>query len=178
MAADWSKLTVLHYPDPRLRKHCEPVTAFDDDLAALAKRLIELMRAHNGVGLAAAQVGVPLRLFVMNTTDDAKNDKVVVNPELVDLQGAKESEEGCLSLPDVRVQVRRAFRAKLKAQDLQGKPLEIEGDDLTARVWQHETDHLNGVLIIDRMGPSDKIATKKALRELEVKFDGAKRTGK
>lgn len=178
MAADWSKLSIVHYPDPRLRKRCEPVTKFDADLAALAGRLLELMREHNGVGLAAAQVGVPLRLFVMNTTDDPANDKIFVNPELLDLLGAKEAEEGCLSLPDVRVEVRRALRARLKAMDLSGKPIEIEDSDLTARVWQHETDHLNGVLIIDRMGPSDKIATKKALRELEVKFDGAKRTGK
>lgn len=171
MAADWSKLSVIHYPDPRLRKRCEPVTEFNADLAALAKRMLELMREHNGVGLAAAQVGIPLRLFVMNTTDDTANDRVFVNPELLDLQGAKEAEEGCLSLPEVRVQVRRFHRAKMKAQDVDGKSIEAEEQDLPARVWQHETDHLNGVLIIDRMGPSDKIATKKQLRELEASFD-------
>ncbi len=178
MSADWSKLSVVHYPDPRLRNRCEPVTKFDADLAALARRMLELMREHNGVGLAAAQVGVPLRLFVMNTTDDPANDKIVVNPELVDLQGAKEGEEGCLSLPEVRVEVRRAQKARLKAVDLAGKPFEVEDSDLTARIWQHETDHLNGVLIIDRMGPSDKIATRKALRELEAKFEGSKKAGK
>ena len=178
MSADWSKLEIIHYPDPRLRQRCEPVTEFDADLAALAKRMLELMRAHNGVGLAAAQVGVPLRLFVMNTTEDAANDKVFANPELLDLTGAKESEEGCLSLPEVRVQVRRAQRGKLRAQDLKGQTVEIEADDLTARVWQHEIDHLNGVLIIDRMGPSDKIATKKLLRELELEFEELKKRGK
>lgn len=170
MATDFSKLTVINYPDPRLRKRCAAVTQFDADLAALAKRMLELMREHNGVGLAAAQVGLSVRIFVMNITDDSANDRIVVNPELVDLEGVKESEEGCLSLPEVRVQVRRAARCRLRALDVEGKPFELQGEDLLARVWQHETDHLNGVLILDRMGPSDKIATKKRLKELEAAF--------
>ncbi|MBI5866569.1 MAG: peptide deformylase [Planctomycetes bacterium] len=169
MAQDWSKLTVLTYPDARLRKRCAPAKSFDADLASLAKRMLELMREHRGIGLAAAQVGVNVRLFVMNPTDEPANDKVYVNPELRDLVGGKEDEEGCLSLPEIRVQVRRATRARLVAYDVSGNPVEVEDSDLVARVWQHEIDHLDGVLIIDRMGPSDAIATRKQLKELSAK---------
>lgn len=170
MANDFSKLRVIHYPDPRLRKPGLAVTQFDADLAALAKRMLELMREHSGVGLAAPQVGLPIRMFVMNMTDEPANDRIVVNPELLDLEGTKDSEEGCLSIPEVRVQVRRAARCRLKGFDVSGKPIELTGEDFIARIWQHETDHLNGVLIIDRMGPSDKIATKKLIKDLESAY--------
>ena len=170
MATDFSKVKVINYPDPRLRTLGIPVKRFDSDLFALAKRMLELMREHKGVGLAAPQVGLAMRMFVMNATDDPANDRIVINPELLDLEGAKESEEGCLSIPEVRVQVRRALRCRLKALDVEGKPFELAGEDFIARIWQHETDHLNGVLIIDRMGPGDKIATKKHLKDLEAAF--------
>lgn len=167
---DLEKLTVIHYPDPRLKKPCEPVRVFDEHLAALAKRMGALMREHKGVGLAASQVGVMVRLFVMNVTDDPANDQVFINPQIRDLQGGKEDEEGCLSIPDVRVHVRRATRCRLVAQDLAGKPVELQGEDFVCRVWQHETDHLNGILMLDRMGPADRIATKKTLQELEAEY--------
>lgn len=175
MSIETKKLTVIHYPDPRLRGRCQPVTEFNDDLAALAARMLELMHEHKGVGLAAAQVGVPLRLFVANPTEDRKNDRVYVNPELFDLEGMKEAEEGCLSIPEVHIIVRRPLRARIKAQDLSGAPFERAAEDFEARVWQHETDHLNGVLIIDKMGPSDRIASKKKLKELEEEFESRRR---
>lgn len=175
MSTDWKKLKVIHYPDPRLRGRCKPVTEFNADLAVLAERMIELMHEHKGVGLAAAQVGVPLRIFVANPTDDRKNDRVYVNPELFDLEGAKEAEEGCLSIPDVHIIVRRPLRARIKAQDVTGAAFERAAEDFEARVWQHETDHLNGVLIIDKMGPSDRIASKKKLKELEEEFESTRR---
>lgn len=167
MDYELDKLTIRIYPDPVLRKKSQPVTAFDERLAALARRMLELMREARGVGLAAPQVGLPIRLFVMNPTGKEGDDQVYLNPELLDPQGGKEDEEGCLSIPDVRVQVRRATRIRLRAQDLGGKPVELDGEQFIARIWQHETDHLNGVLILDRMGPGDKLATRKALRELE-----------
>ncbi len=170
MPADLAKLRIIHYPDPRLRQTCKLVTRFDDDLVALVTRMFELMRADRGIGLAAPQVGVMLRLFVMNATGEPGDDHVVINPELRDLQQLVVAEEGCLSIPEVRVQVRRAEKCWLKAQDLSGKSVEAEGRDLVARIWQHETDHLNGVLIIDRMGPADAIAAKKTLRALEGSF--------
>lgn len=171
MSTDLAALRIIEYPDPRLRIQGETVTRFDAELAALARRMGELMREAKGVGLAAPQVGLALRLFVMNVTDDAANDRAFVNPTIHDGRNPKDAEEGCLSIPDVRGQIRRAFRCRIVAQDLSGAPIELEGEDLVARVWQHETDHLNGILIIDRMGPSDQLAAKKTLRELEAAFE-------
>ncbi|MFQ5807245.1 MAG: peptide deformylase, partial [Phycisphaerae bacterium] len=95
---------------------------------------------------------------------------IFVNPEIHDMHGSREAEEGCLSIPEVYVQVRRAACCRIVAQDVYGKPIEREGEDMLCRVWQHETDHLNGILILDRMGPSAKIATKKWLKELETTY--------
>jgi peptide deformylase len=170
VSVELEKLSIVHYPDPCLRRVCEPVTEFDGEVAALARRMLELMHAGRGIGLAAPQVGVLKRLFVMNRTGEPEDDLIFVNPEIRDLHGSREAEEGCLSLPEIYVQVRRAARCRIIAQDLNGEPIEREGEDLLCRVWQHETDHLNGILILDRMGPSDKIATKKRLKELEVAY--------
>jgi peptide deformylase len=169
-AIDLDNLAVIHYPDPRLRKTCKPITRFDDDLAAFVERMLELMHAGKGVGLAAPQVGVLKRMFVMNHTGDPKDDKVLINPEIRDMHGSREAEEGCLSLPEVYAHVRRASRCRIVAQDVNGDPIDMEGEDLLCRIWQHETDHLNGVLILDRMGPSERVATKKRLKELETDY--------
>jgi peptide deformylase len=166
-------LTILKYPDQRLRQRCAPVTAFDEKLAALARDMLALMHQAEGVGLAAAQVGIPLRIFVMNPGGEAARDYVFVNPELHELSGAREAEEGCLSIPDVRVQVRRALRGRIVACDLSGSPFELEAEEFICRIWQHEIDHLNGTLIVDRMGPGDRIATRRRLRELEAEHRAA-----
>ena len=163
---DLEKLRILHYPHPALRKVCEPVTEFDDDLAAFVKRMIVLMHEGRGVGLAAPQVGVLKRVFVANASGKEGDDRYFINPEIRDTHGSVEGEEGCLSIPEVYVKVRRAASCVVHAQDLRGKKFEIPATELFGRVCQHETDHLNGVLILDRMGPSDKIATKKRLKEL------------
>lgn len=174
-AKELQSLVILKYPDPRLRKRCEPVTEFDEALRALAARMLELMKAAPGVGLAAPQVGVLRRMFVMNQTGEAKDDLVFVNPTIHDLSGAKEAEEGCLSLPEVFINVRRGLRCRIAAFDLDGEPFERSGEDLEARVWQHETDHLDGRLIVDKMGPTDRIANRKVLKELEQQFKGGRR---
>ncbi len=168
MPLDAAALRIITYPDPRLRKVSQVVERFDEDLAVLAGRLLQLMRQHDGVGLAAPQVGILLRLFVCNPTGDPKDDHVYVNPKLTDLSGQADREEGCLSIPDVNVNVRRSLSCKMHAFDLQGRPVEEEGTDLLARCWQHECDHLEGRLIIDRMSESDKIANRKAIRQLET----------
>ena len=170
VSVDLQNLTVVHYPDPRLREACEPVTRFDDDLKALVKRMLDLMHQGHGVGLAAPQVGVSSRLFVMNITDEEQDDLVFINPEIHDMHGVREAEEGCLSFPEVFAQIRRAAECTIKAQNPDGEPFELTGEGLLCRVWQHETDHLSGTLIVDRMGPSDKIATKKQLKELEAAY--------
>jgi peptide deformylase len=158
---------IVVYPDSRLRQVCEPFDRFDGELKTLAERMVRTMRAGNGIGLAGPQIGVMGRIFVCNVTGKPQDDLVFVNPELYDLSGAVEAEEGCLSIPDVTVTVRRARRCRMQAQDVQGRPVDAEAEDLLARVWQHECDHLDGGLIIDRMNGSDRIANKRILTEME-----------
>ena len=170
MKNDLGRMRIIIYPDPRLRKACKPVEQFDKNLATLAARMIELMHEAKGVGLAAPQVGVLLRLFVCNTTGQSEDDRAFVNPTLTDLTGDIESEEGCLSIPDVTVPIRRANACVLEARDLSGKPVKLQAVDLAARCWQHECDHLDGRLIIDRMSEADRIAQRRTLKQLESQF--------
>jgi peptide deformylase len=164
---DLAKLHILHYPDPRLRRRGDEVTDFGPDLAAFSLRMHELMKQGKGVGLAAAQLGVPVRLFVMNPTGEPNDGLTLVNPRLEDQAGAVEAEEGCLSIPGVNVKVRRAQRLRVLAQDMKGRHFEFTAEDLVARICQHEIDHLDGVLILDKQGPTDEIANRKAVRALE-----------
>lgn len=170
MSSDALPKSIVLYPDPRLRQKCSPVREFDRSLAALAERMLELMETHRGVGLAGPQVGATRRLFVCSPTGERADARVYVNPVLSNLTGAVEGEEGCLSIPEVRVVVRRAKRCTIQAFDVDGKPFEETAEDLLARIWQHETDHLDGRLIIDRMDASDKIANKKQIAHLEATF--------
>jgi len=164
-------LKIITYPDPRLRKVSADVTIFDERLAALARRMFELMREARGVGLAAPQVGHNIRLFISNHSGKPEDDRVYVNPVLSDAEGDEASEEGCLSLPKINVEVVRAKTAKMLAKDLAENPIEQVETGYIARIWQHELDHLNGVLIIDKMGPTAKIENRKILKELEEKFE-------
>jgi len=168
-------LRLILYPDPRLKKKSQPVTVFDEDLKKTAARMFELMRENEGVGLAAPQVGLNIRLFVVNATGKPEDDKVYVNPMLSDADGDEEAEEGCLSLPDIKVGIRRPTqRVKMQAQDLEGKPFQEIGEGFLTRIWQHENDHLNGVLITDRMGPVAKMTYRKKLKEMEDDFNEGK----
>jgi peptide deformylase len=170
MSADSLPTRITVYPDPRLRQACAPVEEFDERTAALAKRMLELMTEGNGVGLAGPQAGICRRIFVANPTGEPGDDHVYINPELFDLTGSVEAEEGCLSLPDIRVNVRRARVCCIRAQDVTGKVFEQQGEGLIARIWQHETDHLDGRLIIDRMDSTDKIANRKKISQLEADY--------
>ena len=166
----YEDLKIVIYPDPRLRKVSKPVKEFNEDLAALAARMLTMMRENKGVGLAAPQVGKNIRLFVMNATGEPGDDRVYVNPVLTDPDDEETGEEGCLSIPDIKTDVVRAKRMKLTAQDLAGKPIEEIQTGYPTRVWQHEIDHLNGTLIIDRMGALAKMTHRKKLKELEEKY--------
>ena len=166
----YEQLTIIQYPDPRLRKASVPVPAFDADLVALAARMLELMRDAKGVGLAAPQVGLNVRLFVTNHTGEPADDRVYVNPELSEADGDAEDEEGCLSLPKVNVSVVRSRTVRMRARDVRGGPIDEAAADYVARIWQHETDHLNGILLTDRMGPVAKLTHRKLLRDLEAKY--------
>jgi peptide deformylase len=163
-------LAIIIYPDPRLQKVSVPVEQFDASLAALAAKMFVLMRDAKGVGLAAPQVGINRRLFVMNATGDPMDDLIIVNPELSDMEGSEQSEEGCLSLPELRVQIDRSKHTRLHAQDVHGNPIDRVADGYEARIWQHEFDHLNGILLIDRMGAVARALHRGLLRDLEAKY--------
>lgn len=168
MTVDAARLRILTYPDAALRQVAEPVASIDDTVRAVAARMTELMYDAAGAGLAAPQVGLSWRLFVTRG-DETRPDLVYVNPELSDLdREIAMREEGCLSLPGINVDIRRPASATITARGLDGEPFTLTDDDLLARVWQHEVDHLDGVLIIDKMTPIDRLATRKTLKELEA----------
>ncbi len=169
------QLRIVLYPDPVLRKKCAPVTDFDEKLARLAEIMIRLMHDARGVGLAAPQVGVPVRLFVCNDCNEEGMDSVWVNPVLSEFEGGNEAEEGCLSLPVVSVLRRRATRCRIDGYGLDGVAKSQEAGDLLARIWQHETDHLDGRLIIDAMAPACELANRRIIKQLEADFSSAKR---
>jgi peptide deformylase len=153
---------VRQYGDPVLRMRANEVEEFDDDLARLAERMIAVMHDADGVGLAATQVGIVRRLFVF--TDDGE-DRVVVNPVLDKTGGGTEiDEEGCLSLGPVRMPVERFVSVTLEGADAQGVPFSLELEGLPARVVQHELDHLDGKLIIDRTDPESRREAMSQLR--------------
>jgi peptide deformylase len=145
---------ILHYPDKRLRIPARAVTAFDAEFRALVDDMAETMYAAPGVGLAAPQIGMPLRLFIVDVASgaDAPSDlRTFANPQLVELVGEVCNEEGCLSFPGVREEVRRAERVRVRAQDVDGQPFELEADGLLAIAIQHENDHLDGKLMVDHL---------------------------
>ncbi|MEM7228971.1 MAG: peptide deformylase [Planctomycetota bacterium] len=167
MSIDPAELDVVYYPDAILRQKAAPIPEITDEVRAVAARMIELMHEHDGIGLAAPQVGLPWRMFVTRG-EDGEPETVFINPVLSLARGdLVPHEEGCLSLPGITVDVRRPKAASITAMDLDGNSFTLETDAFTARIWQHEFDHLDGRLIIDRMGPMDRLATRKQLRELE-----------
>jgi peptide deformylase len=169
MDIDPSQLRIVQYPDPVLRRRAEPVGDIDDTVRAVARRMIELMHEAEGVGLAAPQVGLSWRLFVSRGEEEDAPEDVFINPELELLPGALVShEEGCLSLPGITADIRRPPEVAMTALDLAGRPVSRRSEGFVARVWQHEFDHLNGVLIIDRMTPIDRLAMRKPLKALEA----------
>jgi len=156
------ELKIILYPDPRLKKMSKPVERFDAGLRDLVVKMFKLMRDAKGVGLAGPQVGKNLRLFVMNPSGEAGDDQVYINPVLSDADGQDEAEEGCLSLPDIHVKVTRNKKIRIQALDLEGNPFEQVGTGFITRVWQHEFDHLNGIMLTDRMGPVAKMANRRS----------------
>ncbi len=166
----YEDLKIILYPDPRLFKMSNPVEKFDQALKDLAARMFLLMRENRGVGLAAPQVGLNIRMFVMNSTGEPQDDRVYVNPQLSDPAGSDEAEEGCLSLPKINAQILRSESILMKARDLEGKPFEQIEKGYVARIWQHEVDHLNGTLLLDRMGPLAKMGARKILKDLEQRY--------
>ena len=146
---------ILHYPDKRLRNPGLPVTEFGPALAKLVDDMAETMYAAPGVGLAATQIGEPLRVFIIDiaTGDDEPSQlRVFVNAEILERDGVQSWEEGCLSFPGVHEEIERAERVRVRAQDAKGNAFELEADGLLAVAIQHENDHLDGKLMIDHLG--------------------------
>jgi peptide deformylase len=169
MTVDLSSLRILHYPDPILLRVAQPVEAEAEEVRAVARRMIEIMHEAEGVGLAAPQVGLPWRVFVTGGRDGDPVDRAFINPVLTLARGEVEAaEEGCLSLPGLTAEVRRATAATICAVGLDGASFTMEGQGMTARIWQHECDHLDGVLIIDRMSTMARLASRKLLKELRA----------
>lgn len=146
-------LPIRQYPDPVLRARCAPVEHFGPDLKRLVEDMIQTMHDAPGVGLAAPQVGVELRVAVVDVTAGADPEavRVLVNPEILDVAGVDTDTEGCLSIPDFTEQVTRPASVRVAARDLEGESYEIDADELEARAIQHELDHLDGVLFVDRL---------------------------
>ena len=162
-----SALEIVKYPNTVLRKPTEEVTVFDENLGQLVLKMLELMHTNNGVGLAAPQVGIPLKLIVLNPTGEADKDLAVCNIEFLEADGWAEAEEGCLSLPQVYGNVRRRQKVTIKGQDVHGQVFELKAADMLARILQHEADHLEGRLIIDRMSTIGKLANRRQIKYLE-----------
>lgn len=174
----YEKAELTLYPNPVLRQNCAPVKTFDESVRQLAKRMFEVMYEHKGVGLAAPQIGVSLRVYVVNTTGEPAGEHVLINPEVLETSGSQTDGEGCLSFPGVNIKVVRPNFARMKAQDVEGNWREFEGRDLLARCYLHELDHLNGVLLIDKMSMLQKMNWRRALRQLEEDWKNRKTPAK
>jgi peptide deformylase len=158
------------YPDPVLRNKTARVERIDSTLDRLIEDMVETMHAAPGVGLAANQVGVPLQLAVIDLSSRENEEQrhpllVIINPELIVMEGSVLEEEGCLSIPDYAEKVRRAARVKVRAQDRTGKQFELEAEGLMAKALQHEIDHLNGLLFVDRLSSLKKHLFKRRFRK-------------
>jgi peptide deformylase len=173
-------LRIVPYPHPALRYVSRPVLQIDDKLRGIVREMFDLMYASNGVGLAANQVGIPLRFFILNLTADAEKhdeERVFINPEIVKKHSSEENEEGCLSFPGLYGKVRRARKIRVQAYDLAGNPVELEAEELLGRAIQHETDHLDGKLFIDYLGPIAKTSANLKVKEIEAGYRKAQAEG-
>lgn len=160
-----SKLTVLHFPDPRLRNKALPVDAVGEDIGQLSRDMLETMYAEKGIGLAATQVGVPKRVVVMDLSEGKDSPMVLVNPEIKEKSGIEEMEEGCLSVPGFFETVRRAEQVVFQYLNLEGEEMEVRADGLLAVCVQHEIDHLDGKLFIDYLSPLKQQRLRKKLEK-------------
>ncbi len=161
-----SILTILEFPDRRLRTKARDVTVFDRSVTDLVEDMIETMYDYKGVGLAATQVNIHQRVIVIDTSEEKNSPLCLINPEILEKDGVEESEEGCLSVPGFFEPVTRAEHIKLKALDKHGKPFEMEAGELLAVCIQHEIDHLNGKLFVDYLSPLKRQRIKSKLEKI------------
>jgi peptide deformylase len=173
---DIEKCQLTHYPADVLAGPASPVEKIDDNIRSLVEKMTEVMLKNKGVGLAAPQIGVPLRLFIISLDGNRESVKVFVNPTVTPTGDLDVLDEGCLSVPNVYTKIRRYKKCKVTAADLDGREFTEEAEGLYARALQHENDHINGVTIVSRMGQAAKIAHrtqhKKLRQEHEQKREG------
>lgn len=162
-------LKIVKYPDPVLQQPGEPVTEFDAELAKFVADMFETMYASQGVGLAAQQVGVAKRITVIDVSGgkDPAQKLVLINPEIIFREGKQYEEEGCLSFPEIREKISRAARVRIRAQDEKGNWFEMDGEELLSRAFQHEIDHLDGMLFIFRMSALKRDLTLRKIRKMQ-----------
>jgi peptide deformylase len=158
-------LTILHFPDPRLRKKASPITNVTDDIRQLADNMLETMYAAPGIGLAATQVNVQKRIIVIDISEDKSEPLVLINPKLLKTEGEREHEEGCLSVPEAYEIVSRADKIRVSALDRDGHKITFDADDLLATCIQHEIDHLDGKLFVDYLSNLKRQRIKKRLEK-------------
>ena len=161
--------TVVKWPDPVLARRGEDVTAFDKSLETLVEEMFESMYAAQGIGLAAPQIAISKRITVIDVSfrKNPEEKLALINPEVIYIEGKQTEEEGCLSLPEIREKVNRAARVRVRAQNVKGEWFEVEGDELLARALQHEIDHLDGVLFIDRLSRLKRELVLRKIRKLQ-----------
>lgn len=175
-------LQIVNYPHPTLTRRSKPLKRVDAELHQFVREMFELMysKEHRGVGLAANQVDLPYRLFVVNLTSDpgARDQEFVfINPVVSLPKGSAEEEEGCLSLPGLFAPVRRPEKIRVNAYNLSGEEVVYDLDGLFSRVVQHETDHLDGILFIDRLAPTALLSAREALDEFQREFASRRQLG-
>jgi peptide deformylase len=168
MSVNPNTLALVFYPDPILKQTAKEVDPSDETVQAVARKMVEIMLSENGVGLAAPQVGLPWRIFV--TRDPEKEDAGVawINPKLeITCDEVDTDEEGCLSLPEIRGGIRRPIGVQISGFGIEGEPATQKSDQFIARIWQHENDHLDGILIIEKMSTMDRLVNRRLIRDLE-----------
>jgi peptide deformylase len=162
-------LKIVKFPEPVLQQPGEPVTEFDGELRKFVANLFETMYASQGIGLAAQQVGVAKRITVIDLSQgkDPAQKLVLINPEVISREGKQYEEEGCLSFPDIREKIARAAKVRIRAQDEKGKWFEMDGEELLSRAFQHEIDHLDGMLFIFRMSSLKRDLVLRKIRKMQ-----------
>jgi peptide deformylase len=160
---------IVKYPDPVLERPSEPVTEFNGELQKLVDDMFESMYAAKGIGLAAPQIGIAKRLTVIDLSFQKNPEEkiVLINPEIIFREGKQYEEEGCLSLPEIREKVSRAAKVTVRAQDVKGEWFEINGEELLARAFQHEIDHLDGVLFFRRVSALKRDLILRRIRKMQ-----------
>jgi len=167
---DPSQCKITHYPADVLQRPAEPVEKIDDSIRQLVERMTDIMIENKGIGLAAPQAGIPLRLFIISLDGTRQSRKVYINPTVTPSGPLEANEEGCLSVPGIYTKIRRYKRCTVSATDLDGKVFTEQAEGLYARALQHEYDHLEGITIINRMSQTARIAYRKQLKRLSQQY--------